>query len=96
MTGQATTSTTSTISPLSGAIKNSPMVVLEPLWLRNTQISELRYTLRIEVEGGERWAPKFQFSSAFVAELGSFPIVKLSIWAFHFCCPRNVLSLLLS
>ena len=60
------------------------MVVLEPLWLRNTQISKLRYTLRIEVEGGEKWAPKFQFSSALLAELGPFPTFKLAIWAFHF------------
>ena len=58
MTGQVTTSTTSTISPLSRTIKDRSSVVLEPLWLRNTQISKLRYTLRIEVEGGDRWVTR--------------------------------------
>ena len=58
MTGQVTTSTTSTISPLSRTIKDRSSVVLKPLWLRNTEISKLRYTLRIEVEGGERWVTR--------------------------------------
>jgi len=30
-----------------------------------------------------RWANKFQFSTAFFAELGLFLIIKLAFWAFH-------------
>jgi len=37
-----------------------------------------------------RWAFEFQFNSAFFAELSTFSVIKLTIWAFHFLTLRLI------